>query len=350
MKTGILTFHRCINYGSYWQARCLVEEIRRRGHDAVLLDHFSRRVNHAEWKCALQPVLPTPVPPADRNLYRRKIEKFFKAFDSLPLSSSIPLDSPSAWDKYDLIIIGSDEVWNLSHPWYGKSRVFYGEGINSGKLVSYAASFGNYSPGKLDKCYEDLLRQFRHISVRDENSHKIIMDTLNLEAAVVLDPTLQFPWVIRNITREKEYDYAGVYGHNFSQNFISSSLRWARERKIRLVSIGYRNDWADEQLINIGPDEFAAMMKNASAVITNFFHGCAFALINLLPFVCETSSYRSNKVKGLMKLLKGEKHLINDADRKNFNDCLDAPPDAEIFKRINQLRRLSEDFLQNALA
>ena len=21
---GVLTFHRCINYGSYWQARCLV--------------------------------------------------------------------------------------------------------------------------------------------------------------------------------------------------------------------------------------------------------------------------------------------------------------------------------------
>ena len=24
-RIGVLTFHRCINYGSYWQARCLVE-------------------------------------------------------------------------------------------------------------------------------------------------------------------------------------------------------------------------------------------------------------------------------------------------------------------------------------
>src|SRR3546814_5805670 len=59
-KIGVLTFHRCINYGSYWQARCLVEGLRQRGHDAVLLDHDSPLVNRAEWRCALQPLLPTP--------------------------------------------------------------------------------------------------------------------------------------------------------------------------------------------------------------------------------------------------------------------------------------------------
>jgi len=70
LKIGILTFHRCINYGSYWQARCLAEGLMERGHKVVILDHDSGRVNMAEWKCAMQPVLPTPVPPSDRALYR----------------------------------------------------------------------------------------------------------------------------------------------------------------------------------------------------------------------------------------------------------------------------------------
>src|SRR5437867_7124074 len=48
-KVGVLTFHHCINYGSYWQARCLVEGLRARGHDAVILDHRSRRADAAEW-------------------------------------------------------------------------------------------------------------------------------------------------------------------------------------------------------------------------------------------------------------------------------------------------------------
>jgi hypothetical protein len=32
LKVRILTFHKCINYGSYWQARCRVEVLRARGH------------------------------------------------------------------------------------------------------------------------------------------------------------------------------------------------------------------------------------------------------------------------------------------------------------------------------
>ena len=48
-------------------------------------------------------------------------------------------------ESYDLVVVGSDEVWNLHHPWYGGCSLFYGDGINARRLVSYAASFGNYS-------------------------------------------------------------------------------------------------------------------------------------------------------------------------------------------------------------
>src|SRR5918912_590254 len=93
-KIGVLTFHRCINYGSYWQARCLVEGLRARGHDAVLLEHHSARVNRAEWRCGFQPVLPTPVPKRDYPLYGVKMLKFFRAFAALPRSRRFELDLP----------------------------------------------------------------------------------------------------------------------------------------------------------------------------------------------------------------------------------------------------------------
>ncbi len=38
---GILTFHRCINDGSHWQARCLVEAVRATSRGAALLDHWA---------------------------------------------------------------------------------------------------------------------------------------------------------------------------------------------------------------------------------------------------------------------------------------------------------------------
>jgi hypothetical protein len=144
LKIGVLTFHRCINYGSYWQARCLAEGLQARGHDVVLLDHHSRRVNLAEWKCAYQPVLPTAVPQGDQPLYREKIEHFFHAFTTLPLSTPFPLHAPEQMEQYDAVVVGSDEVWNLSHPWYGGCPLFYGDDVRAERLISYAASFGNY--------------------------------------------------------------------------------------------------------------------------------------------------------------------------------------------------------------
>lgn len=143
-KIGILTFHHCINYSSYWQARCLVEGLQRRGHETVLLDHSSRRVNSAEWRFALRPTLPIAVPISDRALYCRKIEKFSQAFHSLPLSPPFDLSAPATMESYNTVVIGSDEVWNLNHPWFGKCALFYGIGVRAKRLISYAASFGNY--------------------------------------------------------------------------------------------------------------------------------------------------------------------------------------------------------------
>src|SRR3712207_5458960 len=134
-KIGVLTFHKCINYGSYWQARCLVEGLRAEGQDAELLDHDDRQVTIAELRCAFQPKLPERSGREDLRWYGEKTRRFFHAFAALPLSHPFSLHEPQALDGYDTIIVGSDEVWNLSHPWYGGKPIFYGVGVNAPRLV-----------------------------------------------------------------------------------------------------------------------------------------------------------------------------------------------------------------------
>jgi hypothetical protein len=90
-KVGVLTFHRCINYGAYWQARCLVEGLRAMGHDAVILDHRSWRVAMREWTWGLWPVSPDSIPPLDYLRYARKEWAFHRASARLPRSR--PKDS-----------------------------------------------------------------------------------------------------------------------------------------------------------------------------------------------------------------------------------------------------------------
>src|SRR3954454_17863142 len=104
LKIGVLTFHRCINYGSYWQARCLAEGLQALEHDVEILDHYSRRINISEWKCAYRPLLPTPVPESDYPFYREKIKKFFSAFDKLPLSNRFSIDHPEEMENYYVVV------------------------------------------------------------------------------------------------------------------------------------------------------------------------------------------------------------------------------------------------------
>jgi hypothetical protein len=350
-RIGVLTFHRCINYGSYWQARCLAEGLRRRGYDAVLLDHRSPRVDRAEWRCALQPTLPSPTPREDVPLYAEKTRKFLDAFEALPLSAPFELETPRIPDGFDAIVVGSDEVWNFRHPWYAARPLFFGEGVQARRLVAYAASFGNHdAENGVDPYWARRLNGFSAIAVRDDNSRRLIQRGLGREPEIVLDPCLQFDDLSRRPT-EPWTDRAVVYGHSFAGWFKAAVRRWADVRGVRLVSLGYRNDWADEQWITAGPEEFARAMGSARAVITNFFHGCVFALVNARPFVSALSDYRVNKVRDLTGRVGAERRLMREgASASDFGAALEEPLEPEIAARLDGLRRRSERYLDLALA
>jgi hypothetical protein len=350
LTVGVLTFHRCINYGSYWQARCLVEGLRRRGVDAVLLDHRSRRVNRAEWRCALTPHRPWPTRKGDRAAYARKTRRFFAAFERLPLSPPFSLERPEASEDYELILVGSDEVWNLRHPWYGRYPLFYGFDAPGQRLASYAASFGNQAAADgLDTWLATLLRRFEAISVRDENSRRLIRGALDREVDLVLDPCLQFPSVAASPTSGRS-DYAAVYGHSFPEWFQAGVRAWAKASGRRLLSLGYRNDWADEQWLDADPDDFPRCIAGAAAVATTFFHGCVFALLHDRPFACAASDYRANKVRSLVRLLGAHDRLVDErTPPAGYDTALNAPLDPAVARRIAALRARSDAYLDHVL-
>jgi hypothetical protein len=349
---GVLTFHRCINYGSYWQARCLVEGLRTRGFEAVLMDHRSAPVDRAEWKCALSPLLPTPTPRSDVPAYAAKTRKFFSQVSQLPLSPAFRLEAPSELDPFDIVVVGSDEVWNLRHPWYAACPLFFGDGLQADRVVSYAASFGNHDASeRLDDYWSEKLRRFDAIGVRDENSRRLVQDALSLDPALVLDPCLQFPPAPIAAPEGAGAGRVLVYGHSFPDWFARAVRRWADDRGVRLLSLGYRNDWADDQWLDAGPDEFAQAMREARAVVTNFFHGCVFSLINDKPFVTTPSAYRANKVTALTQTVGAEDRLVSEAaPPARFDELLTRPLESKIRSRIDALRRGSDAYLDHALA
>ena len=350
-RIGVLTFHRCINYGSYWQARCLVEGLRARGHEAELLDHECDTVTRAEWRCAFQPSLPEHTPRADFPLYKAKSRKFLQAFEELPLSPRFPLGDPGTMQGYDAVVVGSDEVWNFRHPWYGGKPIFFGSGLQTPRLVSYAASFGNHdSSDGVHPDYAARLGRFSHISVRDENSRQLVEGALGVDPTLVLDPCLQFPDPIQRKAPAGGSPYALVYGHGLPLWLRDATKRWSQRSRIPLVSIGYRNDFADTQWIDAGPEDFADAVAGASAVITNFFHGCVFALVNNTPFVSAPSAYRFNKVRDLAAALGAGHRLVGEgANDESFDKLLATPIEPQVQDLITAIRARSNRYLDAAL-
>jgi hypothetical protein len=351
-KVGVLTFHRCINYGSYWQARCLAEGLASRGLEVELLDHRSPRIDRAEWRCALQPTLPRRVSQEEARRYAAKSRRFFEAFEDLPLSAPFSLETPELPEAYATVVVGSDEVWNFRHPWYSAQRLFFGDALESRRLVAYAASFGGYDAAEgLHPWWAAKLARFSALAVRDDNSRELLRNGVGVDPAVVLDPCLQFSSICRRPPNDRWNGYAVVYGHSFASWFQEKVRRWAAARGLRLLSLGYGNDWTDEQRITAGPEEFASIMAGARAVVTNFFHGCVFALANARPFVTLLSDYRSHKIGDLMKRTGlGERLVDPTVSTDRFEGALDEPPGPQTAQRIEALRRQSETYLDLALA
>ena len=350
-KLGILTFHKCINYGSYWQARCLAEGLRARGHEVELLDHDCKCTRRAEARCALQPTLPDRTPRGQLREYADKTRRFVRAIAELPLSKRFSLHEPEATDAYDAIVVGSDEVWNFRHPWYGSKPIFFGDGLKAGRLVSYAASFGNHSAWHgIDASWARKLDRFSAISVRDENSWHLVRNGIQQEPSLVLDPCLQFSDTIPREAAREEQPFAVVYGHRFPSWLKRKARSWATGRGVRLISIGYSNDFADEQRIAAGPQEFARLMAGAQAVITNFFHGCVFAILNGKPWASAPSEYRSIKIPDLAAMIGAGHRLVDEqTPRSRLHELLETPMRSRVAANIEEARARSNEFLDAAL-
>lgn len=299
----------------------------------------------------MQPQLPVRSPRSDFGEFKQKVRKFVDAVADLPRSPRFSLHQPESLESYDAIVIGSDEVWNFRHPWYGGKPIFFGSGLQAERLISYAASFGNHDVTEgIHPHWAEQLRRFAALSVRDDNSRLLVKSATDREAELVLDPCLLFPQPAQPKALQGSEPYALVYGHSFPAWLEEPARAWSRRTGIPLVSVGYRIQWANEQRISAGPSEFARLMAEARAVITNFFHGCVFALLNGKPFIAVPSAYRLNKVRDLASALGAEQRIIDESTPDTVTAMLlEEKPEAAIGERIDDHRRRSNAFLDEAL-
>ncbi len=206
MKVGILTFPDVINHGAYLQAYGLAKTIESLNHKVSLIPYKNFKHWLNEYKALL--VKKNPALAFSNFL---KILKFRSAQKKLNLKKITFLKNKINREHYDTIVVGSDIVWNFISPFLGKDNIYFGHGLNTNRIVSYAPSFGYVENDKEIPDYVvDGLKKFSHISVRDENSKEVVKKAIGKEPQIVLDPTFLYDYYGQEIEPRFE-NYMLIY-------------------------------------------------------------------------------------------------------------------------------------------
>ena len=154
MNVGILSMQKIHNYGSFLQALSLKKQLEARGHEVYFIDIIPGRQMASRSVAQGMSVFSK----FDRYVFKRienyllskkmaKIhiddyQKYLETEKSLPSGQS-----------FDLVIIGSDEVFNATvpSPW-GFTTQLFGNVENAKHVATYAASCGSTTLASAEKC------------------------------------------------------------------------------------------------------------------------------------------------------------------------------------------------------
>lgn len=326
MKVGILSMQRIVNHGSFLQSYGLKSLIEIYGHTVKFID-----IIPGEKLLSVKPIKSsTPLyhhffSKINHILFNKiKERRFHKEY--FPISG---IDSPILQTECDIVVIGSDEVFNFyqASPW-GLSDQLLGD-VNN-KVVSYAGSFGNTCIDVIDKL--NLKRRltadfqkFSAISVRDQNSFECVKYLTGRDPQIHLDPVLiyDFKKEQEQFSKLKFDRYIAVYCYDNGikdEQSIKAIKDFAKKRNLKILSLGFYTKWCDYNLI-CNPFELLTYFKKAEFVITDTFHGSVISIKQNRKFVTLVRKHNKNKLHDLLCRFGLEDRIIEDFDDFSHKIC-----------------------------
>tara|TARA_A100000164_G_scaffold365462_1_gene385052 strand:- start:639 stop:1670 length:1032 start_codon:yes stop_codon:yes gene_type:complete len=307
MKIGILTFHDGLNHGAYLQVFSTMTYLNS-NFDNVEILNYKNKFHHRQegWKQIFK--YRNPIRIID---YLQKKASFLKDQKRLTLTKFTTSHKKIKRLKFDIIIIGSDVIWNSSI--FGEDDIYFGN-VFQCKQIAFSASFGWYKPDVIK--YEYLKKSFKNfinISVRDIQSQKIVEDITNFKPQMNLDPTFIIDWkkyekISSRITRLKPYIL--IYAYSLSDDEIKLIKVYAKKRDLICISVGYRQKWCDKNIIDVGPFEWLGFIKQSQCIITSTFHGTIFSNIYNKPFCVSINKKNSERIKSLLHELDLKDNIL----------------------------------------
>lgn len=370
-KIGIITMHRVRNNGSALQAYALQSKIIKLGFDSEIIDYIFPNKLHTKSKekvfiqaarqlkrILIKIILGFPI-----YIQKKRFKKFYKKYYRLSAktySSKDELEKNPPY--YDLLITGSDQVWNPKH--IGMDTTFMCSFCKDDTIhrISFASSFAsNNIPERFKPLYAKYLSNYNALAVRENSGVSIINDLIQQPATVTCDPTLlldKLDWLkiadSSKIKINKPYILAYIltYAYNPYPEIIDLIKKLQDRLGFHIVFLNGRlSDYKFKNstvIRNAGPSEFVKLFMDAEYVITTSFHGTAFALNFSVPL----SSVVNNKTEDDSRMIN-LLHLVGAGNRAISIDATELttePMDYSIISNnIQKLRDKSMRYLFNAI-
>ena len=308
MKIGILTHPLRFNYGGILQNYALQKTLIDMGHDVYTIDvhqdkssvyrflsYIKRNILYILGKRSISTHYYV-------NITRRqflKISENLQPFIASHIRTTEYIPSYEDLNKvkkynFDAYVVGSDQVWLKQFvpvtffDFLEKSKV---------KKIAYAASFGNsnWSYGaKLTKECKRLAQLFNGISVRESSAIQLCRKYLDVDATLVLDPTLlltrdDYNDLCREQKKPKDKIIMKyILDQSQQKEAIAHTLKTLLGLTIKEVKPKekeFKPSVNIEDLVIPPISEWLAGFRDADFVVTDSFHGMVFSIIYNKQFI-----------------------------------------------------------------
>lgn len=264
-KIGILTFTYGDNYGQRLQNLAVQEILKLYGYDVYTIPQVLPKnyvvKNHDRHNCFLE--------------FDNENIKYYE----YPIGRH---RIPQGLQDFSFFVAGSDQIWSP-----------YSNDVNSslflrftsrGKRICLAPSMATSNiPWKKKLVYKLYFNGFDKISVREEESARIIQKYTSKKVETLIDPTLMFDaefW--QKYEKKPKYEvpknYFLYYGlGNSIENYKVLDIASKHNCSVLFLKEGHKE-------FDIGPSEFLYLIRHASYVITDSYHGTIFSILYRKPF------------------------------------------------------------------
>lgn len=305
-KINLMTIHWGGSYGALMQTYATTKILEECGHSVNVIDLVNPRYRH-----------PYPSVKAFLMNFVKGTQYQYDKKKWLPLTGrGFSIDDIKIPES-DYAVVGSDQVWNSGITKPHSLHYFLDFVPEETKRISLASSFGREVWNE-DVKFTDQVRseldKFCAVSVREQSGQKLLKDKFNIDAELIIDPTLAYGKFEDMLSNKKAS--GKLFPFIFTPSDETNKIVDIVAHKLHLDT--YKNSYWN-LIFDKSPVSWLENIYNASFVITNSFHCIAFCLMFHTPFIALNCGHvsRMARVLDLLKLMGLDSRYVPSYDYLN---------------------------------